>query len=443
MIEYYTSTTIIICILMVAMSIHVLTYSGFNRKQKTWFVVTFMAIMFCSLAEFAVHCGYYNQAFAIPLTILTIAQFSISPCLAMLFCGALGLKHQGKIAGIYFGVALTTEIICAPFGAVFSFGADGYSRGPAFILYEIFYFVSLIYLLTMLVIVGRRFRKRDIATIIMIILVLVAGIIPMTAFKLHVAYAAIGIASCLCYIYYNDLVQQDTKEALMKHQKQINRMQRHIISGLASLIESRDTETGEHVSRTSKLVKMIAVEAINEGLYTDVINDHFVDLLYTLAPMHDIGKIVVSDTILRKPGKLTPEEYEEMKKHAAAGGKIVREILDGIADEEEVNFASDIAACHHERWDGNGYPNKLKAEEIPLCARIMAIADVFDALISKRCYKDPFPFEKAIAIIEEQSGTFFDPKLVEVFLKSKEKYRVFCVTKNETNLPKVGTDESI
>ena len=442
MIEYYTSTTIIICILMVAMSIHVLTYSGFNRKQKTWFVVTFMAIMFCSLAEFAVHCGYYDQAFAIPLTILTIAQFSISPCLAMLFCGALGLKHQGKIAGIYFGVTLTTEIICAPFGAVFSFGADGYSRGPAFILYEIFYFVSLIYLLTMLVIVGRRFRKRDIATIIMIILVLVAGIIPMTAFKLHVAYAAIGIASCLCYIYYNDLVQQDTKEALMKHQKQINRMQRHIISGLASLIESRDTETGEHVSRTSKLVKMIAVEAINEGLYTDAINDHFVDLLYTLAPMHDIGKIVVSDTILRKPGKLTPEEYEEMKKHAAAGGKIVREILDGIADEEEVNFASDIAACHHERWDGNGYPNKLKAEEIPLCARIMAIDDVFDALISKRCYKDPLPFEKAIAIIEEQSGTFFDPKLVEVFLKNKEKYRVFCVAENETNLPKVGTDES-
>ena len=115
-----------------------------------------------------------------------------------------------------------------------------------------------------------------------------------------------------------------------------------------------------------------------------------------------------------------------MKRHAAEGGAVVREILSGITDEEYIQFASDIATYHHERWGGGGYPANLSGEQIPLNARIMAIADVFDALVSKRCYKDPIPFDDAIKIIEEESGTHFDPKLVEVFLKYKEKYRSFC-----------------
>ena len=133
--------------------------------------------------------------------------------------------------------------------------------------------------------------------------------------------------------------------------------------------------------------------------------------------MHDVGKIVVPDRILRKPGKLTDEEYGVMKTHASAGGDVVRQILNGVTDEEYLKFASDIASYHHERWDGTGYPEGLSGEDIPLPARIMAIADVFDALISERCYKEAFPVDVALEIIRAESGSHFDPKLAEVFLK--------------------------
>ena len=206
-------------------------------------------------------------------------------------------------------------------------------------------------------------------------------------------------------------------------------MQEHIISGLASLIESRDTETGEHVMRTSNIVKTIAEDSLATGLYVQYIDEHFISLIYTLAPMHDVGKIVVSDQILRKPGKLTKEEYEEMKRHASEGGNVVRKILSGITDEEYLSFASDIATYHHEWWNGSGYPKGLKEEEIPLCARIMAIADVFDALVSKRCYKEPIPFDDAIELMKKESGTHFDPRLLEVFIRNKEKFREYCEIK--------------
>lgn len=418
----YMSATILTALLMIAMTLHVIHYSGFTKEQKTWYIITFVAIMFCSLAEFAVHCGYYDYAFAVPLTILTVLQFSVAPMLGVFFTGALGLRREARIASIFFGIGLLVEIISAPFGRIFRFGPDGYSRGDLFVIYEVFYFISLAYLVVSMFIVGRRFHHRDIWTIIMILVVLVAGILPMTLYSLHITYVAIAIAASLCYIYYNDLVQQDIKAELVTNQKKLSDMQEHIISGLANLIENRDLETGEHITRTKAYVKALAEDARKDGVYADVLDDHFISLLETLAPMHDIGKIVVSDAILKKPGKLTSEEFEEMKKHAAVGGTVVREVLSGITDEEYLSFASDIATYHHERWDGRGYPRGLKEEAIPLSARIMAVADVFDALISRRCYKEPLPPEQALAILEEEAGTHFDPKLISVFLAHKEDF---------------------
>ena len=420
--EFYTAATILIVLLMIAMSIHVFHYSGFNKKEKGWFVATFTAIAFCALAEFALHCGYYDQAFTVPLTILTVLQFSVAPCFAMLFAGALGFKYQGRIVTIVFTVCLTVGIICAPLKGIFYFDETGYHRGPAFLIYEISYFLSLAYIVVFLILVGRRFKQRDLATIIMVLVVLAAGIIPMSIYQLHVAYVAVGMVSCLCYVYYNDLIQTETKEKLIANQKKVSDMQIQIIARLANLIESRDTETGQHVARTSAYVKTLAEDCLHDGVYTETINEQYINSLYELAPIHDVGKILVSDRILRKPGKLTPEEYEEIKKHASMGGQVARQVLNDIADEEYVRFACDIATYHHEKWNGTGYPEGLKGEEIPLSARIMAIADVFDALISKRCYKEPMPIDKAFKEIESESGTHFDPKLVEVFLNHKDKY---------------------
>ena len=420
---FYMSAIILTELMMIAMTLHVLHYSGFTREQKTWYLLTFSAVMLCSAAEFAVHCGAYDPKFAIPLTILTVLQFSVAPLLGVLFSGALGLPGQKKIAIWFIAINFAVETIAAPFGLVFSFGEDGYSRGRLFLIYEAFYFVSLVYLIVSMVRVGRRFRNRDTRTIAMILLILIAGIIPMTVFKLNITYIAIAIGASLCYIYYNDLVQQDIQAELVANQAALSRMQSHIITGLASLIENRDVETGEHVLRTGAFVETLTRDAIKDGVYLDQLNETFVSKMTTLAPMHDIGKIVVSDKILRKPGRLTSEEFEEMKKHAAVGGDVIREVLEGVTDEDYLSFAADIATYHHERWDGTGYPKGLSGEEIPLAARIMAIADVFDALVSERCYKEPFSFEESVGIIEDGAGTQFDPQLVGVFLRHRSEFR--------------------
>ncbi len=309
------------------------------------------------------------------------------------------------------------EIVSAPFGWVFYFDAEGYHRGNFFIIYTVCYFLALLYLIISMIVVGRKFRHRDTLTIGMVLVILIAGIIPMTLMEIHIAYISIGIAACLCYIYYNDLVQEDIHAELIANQEKITDMQKHTITGLANLIESRDTETGEHVSRTGAYVKAIAENAMIERIYPDEIDERFISLLTTLAPMHDVGKIIVPDSILRKPGRLTDEEYGIIKTHASAGGDVVRQILKGITDEEYLKFASDIATYHHERWDGAGYPEGLAGEDIPISARIMAIADVFDALVSERCYKKAMPVDKALATIRLESGSHFDPKLAEIFLK--------------------------
>ncbi len=415
--DFYLSSIILIVFLMLAMTIHVIRYSGFDRHQKGWYIVTFVSAMFCAVAEYAVHCGYYNQALSVPLTILTVLQFSVAPFIAVSFSGALGLHKQAKKAIWFFLPHVVIELIAAPFGWIFYFAEDGYHRGNLFIIYCAFYFLGLIYLMGSMLKAGCNFKHRDKSTIIMIALTLIAGIIPVTFLNIHTAYISIGMAACLCYIYYNDLVQEDTQAELIANQKKITDMQEHMISGLASIIESRDMDTGLHVARTRELVKIISEGALKEGVDTDEINDQYIDLIYTLAPMHDVGKIVVSDTILKKPSRLTPEEFEQIKAHAKSGGVIVRKILSGITDESYLKFASDIATYHHERWDGKGYPAGLKGEEIPLCARIMAIADVYDALTSERCYKKAMRSDEAARIIKEESGTHFDPELVDVFSK--------------------------
>ncbi len=419
---FYTSVIIMTELMMIAMLLHVLNYSGFTKTQKTWYLLTFISIMLCAAAEYAVHCGYYNPAYKIPLTVITVLQFSISPLLGVLFTGALGLTKQAKFAIFFVSASAVAEIISAPFGLIFYFAENGYQRGNYFFIYGIFYFVSLLYLIVCMTFVGKRFRHRDAVTIIMILVILVAGIVPMTLYKLNITYIAIALSASLCYIYYNDLVQQDIKSELVANQKKLTSMQEHIITSLASLIENRDTETGGHVSRTAAFVETLARDARNDGVYSDALSDAFIDMIRMLAPMHDVGKIVVSDKILRKPGKLTEEEYEQMKQHTPAGGEIIREVLNGVADDEYISAAADIAACHHEKWNGKGYPKGLKGEEIPLSARIMAIADVFDALVSKRCYKEPIPADEAFRIIEEESGEHFDPKLVEVFLNHREDF---------------------
>lgn len=190
-------------------------------------------------------------------------------------------------------------------------------------------------------------------------------------------------------------------------------MRENLVVGMATMIEGRDNVTGNHIKRTSDIVRFIVEEMKKDesGFF-----DHtFFQNVIKAAPMHDLGKITIDDQILRKPGRFTPEEFAVMKTHSAQGAKIINEILKDNNDERYMEIAVNIAHYHHEKWDGSGYPEGLKGEEIPLEARIMAIADVYDALVSKRTYKEAFSFEEANSIILEGMGSHFDPSLQKYY----------------------------
>ena len=205
--------------------------------------------------------------------------------------------------------------------------------------------------------------------------------------------------------------------------EQIAEMQNGLIYILADLVESRDKCTGDHVRKTASYVRLILELLKEDHVYEDQITDSYVKDVCNSAPLHDIGKIEVPDAILNKPAKLDDREYSEMKKHTTAGGNIIENAKKLTGDAGYLDEALNLAAYHHEKWDGTGYPTGLKGEEIPLSARIMAVSDVFDALLSKRSYKKPFTFEQAMKIIEDGKGTHFDPKIVQVFVDHADRVR--------------------
>lgn len=229
---------------------------------------------------------------------------------------------------------------------------------------------------------------------------------------------------------YNSQLQQEVEDKT----RHLLKMQHSITTGLASVVESRDNSTGGHINRTSRVVHIFSRKLLHnqEMMEQFGLTQHFLRNVRKAAPMHDLGKIAVNDQILRKPGKFTDAEYAEMQKHPAEGAKILRKVLREVDDEEFIGIAVNIANFHHEHYDGSGYPEKRTGEEIPIEARIMALADVFDALVSKRCYKEAYSFDKAFSIIEDSLGKMFDPMLGRVFLECREEL-IALYTKLEQN----------
>lgn len=203
----------------------------------------------------------------------------------------------------------------------------------------------------------------------------------------------------------------------------ISRYHTEMVMGFATLVENKDGSTGGHIKRTTGYVELLANELKIRGHYKEILTEEYIKNLCMAAPMHDIGKISVPDVILQKPGKLDEEEFEAIKKHTTKGGEIIRETFGHLENEVYTQMAYEVAYFHHEKWNGNGYPEGLKRTDIPLCARIMAIADVFDALSEKRCYRDAMPLDKCFDIISQGSGRDFDPIMVEVFLDIRDKVR--------------------
>jgi putative two-component system response regulator len=236
----------------------------------------------------------------------------------------------------------------------------------------------------------------------------------------------------------NHLINESRKKQLkefnanleeMVNQKtaQVFQLQNAVLTTVADLVEFRDDVTGGHVSRTQKYLQILLDKMIADGKYLEVIANWDMDYFLPSAQLHDVGKIAISDNILNKPGKLTPEEFEIMKTHTTIGVEAIKRIEQNAAEHAFLHHAKLIAGTHHEKWDGSGYPQGLSGEDIPLEGRLMAIADVYDALISARPYKIPLNTQDAQDIIREGSGTHFDPVLVEVFTEVEDQFSAVAI----------------
>ena len=213
----------------------------------------------------------------------------------------------------------------------------------------------------------------------------------------------------------------------------INKMQNGLILVLADIVESRDKCTGDHIKKTAAYTRIIMNHLREMGKYTDILTDEYIEDVVNSAPLHDIGKIKIPDSILNKPGKLTDEEFDIMKTHTTAGAEIIDGAMELVSESGYLKEAKNLAFYHHEKWNGMGYPKGLKEDEIPLSARIMAVADVFDALVSRRSYKEPFTFEKAMSIIVEGSGNHFEPAIVDAFVAAKDEVRAVAEANLKVN----------
>jgi putative two-component system response regulator len=194
------------------------------------------------------------------------------------------------------------------------------------------------------------------------------------------------------------------------------------IFALAKLAESRDPETGAHLERVMNYCRVLAQTLPSLGHFTDQIDAEYVRLLYSTSPLHDIGKVGIPDSVLLKPGRLSDREFEIMKTHTSIGAETLDAALKRFPKTRFLRMARDIAVAHHERWDGTGYPNQLKGDDIPLCARIVAVADVYDALTSKRVYKDAFAHDVAKGIILKDAGTHFDQRIIDAFVAAEQAF---------------------
>ncbi len=281
-----------------------------------------------------------------------------------------------------------------------------------------FFLIWLIYLM---------FSKKYIKLILFFTAILFSILLISYIFLLKGIYidSAYFITPFLVGFFFVNIIVVALNYQEKKHyKKEISKAYTSAIDNMSLVVEIRDTETGAHIKRTKEYVKLIG----RKMLKREMVDREFVELLYMASPLHDIGKVGIPDNILKKEGKLTEDEYEIMKRHSTIGKNILDNALMENKGNKLLEIARSIAYCHHEKWDGSGYPQGLKGEEIPLEARIMALADVYDALTSRRVYKESFDFEKSEKIILNGRGTHFDPVIVDIFKEHMEKFRDIAIS---------------
>ena len=371
-----------------------------------------------------------DGATAITVNYLDIVPVFVNRILHMLFLISIDtviyvlFGYMLKVAGsipknIYKRISLSIPYLISVFVVIFNINSlefcegnsTNYSMGVS--AYTCFAMVG-IYILFALIVFLKQWHyiesnKRISIASYMLCLILITSI---QVWNPEILITSVATTILILGIYMNQ------ENPIMN---EVARYHDEMVMSFATLVENKDGSTGGHVKRATGYVRVLAEELRNRGYYRDILTKDYMRALCQAAPMHDIGKIAVPDVVLKKPGKLTDEEFELIKQHTISGGKIIQDTFGHLGDEEYTEMAYHVARYHHEKWNGRGYPERLKENEIPLCARIMSVADVFDAISEKRCYRDAMPMDKCFSIIEEGRGTDFDPVIVDVFLAIRDK----------------------
>ena len=387
-------------------------------------------------AGFLITAGIFFAFGKEAASIAVIALIGLNICLAREKRRFMGLLLMVPFLGIVNGL-LTPIMLIPPY--LFSMSVQGAQ------IYQLAVYGVLALLLLLFLVKGRKWRawfrdnvknrslrisEKCLLWMIGILIMIFSGVgirqivadrgdIQASSSLEPEVMAFIGVGSIAAFVMTITiivLIMQGNKRTF--YHEQVSNMQSGMITFMAEVVENRDDNTGGHIKRTAKYVEGIAKELKKKGVYGDILTDRYMEDMVVAAPLHDIGKIHIPDAVLNKPGKLTDEEFEIMKTHTTAGEELLVHAKEELGESAYLNLAVEMAAYHHEWWNGKGYPYGKSGEEIPLCARIMAVADVFDALTSKRCYKSAMPLEKAYAIIREESGTHFDPKVTEAFFEA-------------------------
>ena len=420
--QYHAAISAIAVLCMLAMSIHVQGNAILSKHMKRWLHVVALTVSICAIAsEVGGYLDLHQQPPLIHETV-SLLEFSLAPFISVFLCCAYGYMKSAKIAAAGLLAYVVFLLATSPFGLVFQILPDGtYVRGDFYFVQVIAITVSVLGAFFTAIAFGRDYHNRDYGTLAAIVAILATGTaVQIVNPSLKITYICMAVAMIFFYSHSINLLGQALVEEVNDHAEKLASAQQRMITGLAELIDVRDESTGQHIARTAGYVRILALRARESGYRADILTDEYIDIMVLCAHLHDVGKIAIPDAILNKPDRLTDEEFEIIKSHAERGGDIVENIMGDVVDPVYVTCGKEIAAYHHEKWDGSGYPEGLAGEDIPLCARIMAIADVYDALVARRVYKEGMPAETAFAIIEEGAGTHFDPELVRIFIRSRD-----------------------
>lgn len=443
---YNIAIDFIILLAIYSSGINETSINNLNRTRKWYHIVAIINLVMSGVDIFFRLFDGHSQP--INYSILPVAAFlyyasamllflASAKCIEALLDRVRPLKTGRRV---FYGVllialiAFSVSLVITPFtGLLYKIDENNiYSRGDYFyvaLAIQGFVYAGILWLL--------HVNRRTIHPLKIVIIVFflffpqLAQIIQLVMPGISLINTGFSLVFVIMFIFSNSFAEGELKNAeneiqdksteIEKNKLKISEMRNHIIESLSNLVENRDETAKGQIDRARQYVELISSQLRKGGYYKDTLTQDYIKLMERAVPVYDIGKIVLSDSILKKDGPLLPEEQELFQRHTYEGGRILKEILGGYENPEYIQVAVDMATYHHEKWNGSGYPEKLPGEAIPLCARIMAVADFFDSMVSTRNKKSRKNYDEAFRIIEEGIGNDFDPAIAREFLKVKHK----------------------